>query len=505
GMVQAAISPPWNLVVLHPVSWVPAMWVFSRLGGRRALLAGWLVGTSANLAIFAWLPGTMVRFGDLPVVAAIAVWLLFGAAMGFYTALFAWGFGLIRHVAGAAWPIAIAAWFCALEFLNPQIFGYLQGHAWYQVPHVFLVSAAGGVSAVTFLIMLCNAVVLQGIETVRARPSSRLPLALNAGVLALCWTLAVLYSTRRLQWIAEAEAAAREITVAVIQPNHTIERRRQLSRMKRDAFARDLLELSHQAAATAPAGKVDVFVWPEGALRTDPSRPENRAVLDFVAESGSEVWTGANYEEDRGLLGEIAHNSAFRIYPPGRIDRRYDKNILVPFGEYVPLKDVIPGFDRIQTVGDFAPGTSVPVYETEDARFVFSICYEAIHPDFVRRAVGADIDLIVNVTVDAWYGDSAEQSQHLMLAAAQSAMNGVPLVRSTTTGISAIADARGVLTAQAGKFTREAIVRPVRPVRVSGLYSRWGEWMAWACVAASTLLLAATRIRPGRGDQFSSS
>src|SRR5512139_2833014 len=109
GVVQAAISPPWNLVALHPVTWVPAMLVFSRLAGRRAFLAGWLVGISATLAIFAWLPGTMHRFGHLPPWFAFVVWLLFAAAMGLYAGVFAWGFPLVRRAAGSWWPVAAAA------------------------------------------------------------------------------------------------------------------------------------------------------------------------------------------------------------------------------------------------------------------------------------------------------------------------------------------------------------------------------------------------------------
>jgi apolipoprotein N-acyltransferase len=255
-----------------------------------------------------------------------------------------------------------------------------------------------------------------------------------------------------------------------------------------------LLTLSRETAAGAN-GAIEVFVWPEGALRVDPAQARNRAVLEFVRSTGAEVWTGANhYERDR-LGRPIVHNSAFRIFGRGSIDRRYDKNVLVPFGEYVPLRGVIPGIERVQAIGDFEAGADVPIYDTGRARFVFLICYEAIRSAFVRASLRDGANLIVNVTVDAWYGDTSEQSQHLMLAAAQSALNGVPLVRATTTGISAVVDARGVITDATGVFTRAAIVREVRPVRVSGPYARWGEWFAWLCVAASALLIAAGTTR----------
>lgn len=495
GVVQAAISPPWNLVWLHPVAWVPAMAVFSRLSGRRALLAGWLVGAAASLIIFQWLPGTIHDFGNLPESVAVAVWLLFAAVTGFYTAIFAWGFGRIRRVAGSAWPLAVAVWFCALEFLNPQIFGFLQGVAWYQFPRVFLWSAFAGVSGVSFLVLLCNGVVLQAIE-LRTVPSigGRRAWLRNVALLVVGVAAAVGYSSARLAAIDELEQATPAVRIAVIQPNHTIARRRELSHMRSTVFAEDMVTLSEKAASRVTDGRpIDVFVWPEGALRVDPSQRRNASVLEFVGRSGAEVWTGANHEETVDRRVVRAHNSAFRVYGDGQLDRRYDKNILVPFGEYVPLRDVVPGFSHIQTVGNFEAGTSVPRYNSGSTRFVFLICYEAIRSAFVRAAIGGDANLIVNVTADAWYGDSSEQSQHLMLAASQSAMNGLPMVRSTTTGISAFVDARGMITAQTGKFTREVLVADVRPMRLAGFYSRVGDWFAWLCVAGSAMLLLASR------------
>jgi apolipoprotein N-acyltransferase len=494
GLVQSLISPPLSWVWLHPVAWLPAFWVYAGLEGRRAFFAGWLVGTTANLAIFYWLPETMTRFGGIPIPLAAVVWVLFAAAVGFHSAVFAWGFGRVRRISGRFWPVAIAVWFCALEFLQPHLFGYLQGVAWYQTPRIFLVSALAGVTSVSFLVILCNGILLQILEA--RRPESivgRNVVALNVGILVAALIVAFGYSSARLQRISEAEATASALRVAVIQPNHTNERRQELRNSVPEAFARDMIELSRAALKQAQdidrLGGIDVYVWPEGALRSGPSTPRQREVLDFVRETGAEVWTGANQYEHRSESEVVAHNSAFRIYGDGLIDVRYDKNIFVPFGEYVPLRDVIPGFDRIQSVGRFEAGTTVPRYQSGTTKFVFLICYEVIRPPFVRSALSGDVNLITNVTVDAWYGDSSEQSQHLMLAAIQSALHGLPLIRATTTGISAVVDARGLLVARTGVFTRETTVGLVRPIRVPSLYSRWGDWLAWLFVALSAPMI----------------
>jgi apolipoprotein N-acyltransferase len=495
GVAQAAISPPLSWLWLHPVSWVPAFAVFSRLEGRRALVAGWLVGIAAELAIYCWLPGTIARFGGFPMPVAVLLWMVFAAGTGFYTAIIAWGFARVRRAGGSWWPFAVAAWFCALEFLNPQLFGYLQGVAWYQVPEVFLVVAATGVSGMSFLVVLCNALVLQGLERcAEGRGFGTRGWQARAGVFAGLVVAAIAYSHVRAGAIAEAESKAAPLRIAIIQPRHTIPLRDKMERQAGDVFAKDHIALAREAIAATP-GHIDAFVWPEGALRVEPSRKSNAAVLEFARETGSEIWTGANHWEDDGDKITGAHNSAFRIKTDGTIDRRYDKNILVPFGEYMPLKDVFPFLARIKLPGKFQAGTEIPVYESGGARFVFLICYEAIRNGYVRRALGADGNLLVNVTTDAWYGELSEQSQHLMLSAIQSALNGVPLVRSTSTGISAFTDARGMITAKTGNFTREFLVREVRPVRVESFYSGVGEWFAWTCVLLGALLVFERRAR----------
>jgi apolipoprotein N-acyltransferase len=489
GGVQASISPPLGWTFLHPVSWVPAFWVFSRLAGRRAFCAGWLLGASANAAIFYWIAGTVSRFSNLPPALSYVVLALFAAVAGLYAAVFAWGFGFVRRAAGRFWPLGIAAWFTAVEFLNPQMFPYFQGVAWYRVPSIFLVTALTGVSGVTFLVILCNAVVLQAIEAIRGDFAARRAWVANAGALAALVAGAFAWSALRLAKIESAEAGAETLRVALVQPNYDVARRREMLRKAPETFAEDLVALSRAAARSA--GGVDVFVWPEGALFREPGAPCNAAVLEFVRDTGAEVWTGA-YDSRVDEDGRRhSYNSAFRIYGDGVVDRRYDKNILVPFGEFMPFADVIPALRRIEGPGHFAGGEGLAVYDGGLARFAFLICYEAILSGYVREGVRQNPDLLVNLTFDAWFGDTAEPSQHLMLAAIQAAQYGIPMLRSTATGISAFVDARGMITAETGVYTREVLVRDVKRVRVPSFYALAGDWFAWLCAFASAALLGA--------------
>jgi apolipoprotein N-acyltransferase len=172
---------------------------------------------------------------------------------------------------------------------------------------------------------------------------------------------------------------------------------------------------------------------------------------------------------------------------------RYDKNILVPFGETMPLVKHFPVLRGIRGPGDFVRGDALPIYHGKRARFAFLICYEAIHAGYVRRAVLQGPELLVNLTFDAWYGDTSEPHTHLMLAAVQAAQYGVPLLRSTTTGISAIVDARGLITEKTGVFTREVLVADVPMVRHPTFYARMGDWLPWSCSVVALGLLLRSR------------
>ena len=191
------------------------------------------------------------------------------------------------------------------------------------------------------------------------------------------------------------------------------------------------------------------------------------------------------YWERTGPDSVKMFNSAIRMQSDGQVDRRYDKNVLFPFGEYMPLEDWIPALRRIQGVGDLTRGEELLVFKSPLASFVFLICYEAIHSSYVRTGVRQDLELLVNITYDAWYGDTAAPHEHLMLSAIQAAQYGLPLIRAATTGLSVFVDARGCITEMGELFQRQFLVREVKKVRVFSPYAHLGDWFAWGTVLVS--------------------
>jgi apolipoprotein N-acyltransferase len=491
--LAAAIAPPYGRLWLHVFVWAIAVALLGRVGPAGGFALGWLGGGVMHLALFAWLPETVAAFVGVPLAVGGIVWVLHAAIAGAFLGVVGLGLSRVRRGSGSLWPFGVAAWIAACECFALQAVPFHQGDAWYAVPALYLVTALTGPAGASFLVIAVNLLVLEAAEWLAAgRPAgggrvlarnAALGLALLAGAFA--------WSSARLAAIAEAEASARTIRVAIVPSVHHGRERRALLRGGDEAeIARDLVRRSREALAAH--GPIDAFVWPEGALPDEPLSFPNLAALELARESGAEIWTGAAFPGRDRDAERRPFNAAFRIDAGGLPDRRYDKRILVPFGEYVPFSDRFPALARIPGLGREIPGTHGIVYDAAPARFAFLICYEAIFGSLVREAWRDGSDLLVNVTFDGWLGEGAAPEQHLALAAMRSAQFGIPMVRAAGRGISAVVDARGVIVARS-RDTEEALVAEVAPLRVAGPYAAFGDWFGWSCLAVSAVVLVRGR------------
>jgi apolipoprotein N-acyltransferase len=491
GLVQGLVFPPLNYYWLQPWALAPGFYVLGRLSSRRAFFGGWLMGVLANLALFYWIAETVTRFAGVSYALGVVALLLFAAFAGLYLGIFGWGLGYLRLVSGPAWPFVSAAWFVTCEFLNPQLFPYYQGAAFYSVPSLFLVSSVTGLPGVTFQVVLWNLILVAVAEQLQGTGQmSRRAWIGSAFALALMLGFSIGISAWQSRRIEIAEAQAPTLRMAIVQPSLDVLAARTLGST---GMAQRHADQSRRALAADP--EIDVFLWPETALRSAPTDPANRAVFDFIRASGREVWTGARTLQQ--VEGEKKYyNAAYLLHRDGTLGIRYDKVRPLMFGEYVPFEEHFPILRRLPGVGNFAAGDDLVRLDSETpANASFLICYEAILREFVRSHLPADTNLIANITNDSWFGDTSCASQHLMLAAARSAELGIPMARAATTGISAFIDARGVITKYSPLYTQETLVADLALVRVPGLYSMVGDWFLWLTTLVSLPLLALGFIR----------
>jgi len=490
------VSPPDATVWPHLVLWVPFALVLRRTHGVRALLAGWATGALVYAVGFRWLADSVERFTGMSPVVGWVVGAAFGVLWGFAYGVWGAGLGPVARATGRWWPVAGALWFAACEHWNPQLFPWTQAAPWYLHSEVFLGISLGGPALLTFAIVLINLAVVAAVERATGRPE-HVPGALERAVATALVTVLVLigWSHHRLAVLAEAEAQADPLRVALIQNNLEPGEFRALNKADKSGVVQGLADLSREALVADP--DVDVVIWAEAAILGRPDQKRNGPLRALVRDEDVEVWTGASFRLPGERKPVPRRVGAFRVGTDGRVAGRYDKNVLLPFGEYMPLSDVFPILDDIGGARELQGGDEMTVFEDAPADFAFLICYEATRGRLTREAARSGAELLVNITYDGWFGDSECPHQHLMLAAAQAAATGIPMVRAAGTGISAIVDARGVPIATTDVFERTFLTGEVRPVARPSVYVALGDWVAYLATIAAFVALAigATRRR----------
>ncbi|MDR1982853.1 MAG: apolipoprotein N-acyltransferase [Holosporaceae bacterium] len=201
--------------------------------------------------------------------------------------------------------------------------------------------------------------------------------------------------------------------------------------------------------------KLDFVVWPEASVpylyRENFEQLNHR--LKSILNDGEYLLAGAVRED---LNTQKIHNSVIVINHKGQNIANYNKSRLLPFGEYIPFRRYVPLKSIASDIGDFDAGTQADIFKINGMKIIFAICYEIAFPNgfmpYVLEPkitndlglrVNQEADLIVNITNDGWFGLTTEPFQHLQISRTRAIETGLPLVRATNYGISAIFDAYG--------------------------------------------------------------
>ncbi len=211
----------------------------------------------------------------------------------------------------------------------------------------------------------------------------------------------------------------------------------------------------------ASRNKPALIVWPETSMPffLQERTPLSKQVRDLVQELAVPLIAGSpGYEPDQARSRYVYFNRAYLLKSSGNIAGIYEKEHLVPFGEYVPLAPLFPFLARlVEGIGDFLPGQRVSPLTSGDLALGVLICYEAIFPELAQKRVREGATVLVNISNDAWYGRSSAALQHLHLSLLRAVEQDRYLVRATNTGISAIVDPRGRVLARTGLFEMTSI------------------------------------------------
>jgi len=433
---------------------------------RRAALLGLLNGFTFSVTTFYWLYGTLRVFGGFPGVVCLLIMLLMCAYQGGRAALTGW---LTSRAEQRGWPPAAAfvLAFATGELLHPLLFPWYFAVTALGAPWFVQAADLGGVLLVGALLLGSS---LALAELVRARrDGDRASRAVVIAGLAAP-LLSGAYGALRIRQVQAAQASAPWLNVGIAQGNLPL-----VGRSAGMAIHRRLTRRLREEGA-------DLVVWSEGSVpdvfeeetyREDTFRHISRGlgVPTFIG-GGVKRRVGERWRE---------FNTAIFTDADGKVAGRYDKHFLLPFGEYIPFGDTFPSlYEQSPHTGKLSPGDSIDPVMLDGHPITVIICYEDILPAFVNRAVRhGKPELLVNMTIDTWFGDSIAPWEHLRLAQLRSVEHRRYLVRATNSGVSAIVDATGRITKQAGMFAEEAFIGEVKLMAPTTVYEVIGDVPFW--------------------------
>lgn len=459
GFLAGAGQAPFHFWWLALLAWAVAL---GRLHGaqspKQAALRGWMVGMGYVAATHHWIVspffvdplrhGWMAPFALLAMVAGIALFFAVAYALAWY---------LGRGPAGRVLALipALSLTELARAYVLTGFPWALIGSLWTGQP-IYQAAAYIGPHGMVFLTLAIVAL------PVAFRGRSSLLASAVSVVLVL---LGSVWGLQRLS----APVADTGKTVRIVQPNapQHLKWRRDMV----DVFFTRQLDLTK-----APAARdLDLIVWPETAVA-------------YGFNPGSTVWSlQAEAAQGVPLLYGVQRSEGMRWYnglavigPDGAPAGTYDKHHLVPFGEYVPFGDLMAQIGltsfAAQAGNGYSAGPGAEVLDIPGVGKVLPlICYEAIFPQDVGAAL-TRADLIIHITNDAWFGGTVMPGQHLDQARQRAVEQGLPVVRSANTGISAMIDPYGRVTAAQAYGTIGALdARLPAPLQPT-LYAKTGDW-----------------------------
>ncbi len=474
-----------------------------RLG--RSFLLGYVCGVLFLAGSCYWFVNVMERYGGLSPLLAVGV-------LGLFALLFGVFFGAFGLVEG--W-VARSSWVAALE-ISPFLWvtaelarTYLiTGVPWNLLGYAIAptgirqTAAVSGVYGLSFLAVATSALVAGILLT----PRRRRALWGAAGWVAALLLLEVLLRPGVLPpptnraYLLQPNVPLDPSVLEGWEPWRDPGRLTQLINLSLEAV---LNQGSAPATPPSPPGQKELqtapplIVWAENPAPFYFTRdPIFRAAMEKLVRQ-ARAYLIINTVTFLGQDNSRPQNSAIVLGPEGRVVEQYDKIHLVPFGEYVPAWAFPDKIGKITSqVGDFVPGTAYRVARTPQGTIAVFICYEDIFPQLVRRLASQGAGVLVNISNDAWYDDTAAAPQHLEMARLRAIENHRYLLRATDDGITAVIDPCGRIAAEAPRHQALVLPADFRYLTRQTFYTTHGDVFAWLCVAITgTLIVSATVAR----------
>ena len=508
----AGPMPPWRSVF----AWfglVPLLWALlspTTVGHprpfRRAFLLAYVCGVLWYIGNCYWIRDTMMHYGDMPSVAPVLLLIGFSLVLGLYFGLFGLGVMLVRRATGKQHLALAAAPFLwvALDLAAARITSVPWDQLGYsQVDNGIVNQLASwtGVYGISFLLVAINALLAAGLVVADNR-NRWLPCTLGFLFALTCFAGII------RQPVKPASPAA----AVLVQPNLDVgadndwsapgEWDRHIAEFNRLASEQCKTYIAGIPQTGAPNGEIicppyathpDLIVWPEAPSPFLENDPRFQKTIAAIAQSHQAPLIigglGADYSQDQQQW--MDYNAAMVFAPDGNRVGRYEKIHLVPFGEYIPFQQYLTFAHKLTgRVSSFTRGTDRKTFRLNGHRYGVFICYEAVFADEVRHFAQLGAEVLVNISDDAWYGDTSAPWQHLNMARMRAIENRRWLLRDTNNGVTAAIDPYGRVRQSVPRHQVDALPAQYGFRDDITFYTAHGDIFAWLCVLLSVIVLA---------------
>jgi apolipoprotein N-acyltransferase len=469
GISLTLAYAPFSFWLILPVSLSLFLWHLQQ--SNSPFKTGFAFGFGWFGAGVSWVHVSIADFGGIPLIASLLMMAALAAYLALYPALFA--FLSKKYIRSAYWPLAMPVIWLVTEWLRGTLF---TGFPWLSIGYSQLESPLSGwipiigetgLSALVILICASAAVYI---------PQKKLmaPAVVTATLLISGVVL------NQHQWVTPTEKTAK---VSLVQGN--------IAQEMRWVPEQEQPTMQKYWDMTSAHWESDIVIWPEAAVpKLEPFATDYLLRLDQKAlETNTGLITGiVNYNLDtreafNTMLGlGLRHDDSTQPQYRYQHNNRYVKNHLVPLGEFVPfesaIRELAPIFDLPMssfTRGDYQQANLI----VKGMPIVSALCYEIIFPQQIRANINNKTQFIVTLSNDAWFGRSHGPAQHLQIAQMRAKEFGLPVLRATNNGYTAIVNESGHIQSQIPQFKSAVLTDNVSLVSGSTPYRHFGDLWSW--------------------------
>ncbi len=485
GLLLTAGFPKPELFYLSWIALAPLLYAIRGRSGKQAFWLGYLCGLAHFLTCWFWIRHAVYHYGGFSFITAFLLLFLLCCMMAFYPAIFALMARKFEKVP-FLYVFALPFVWVSIEWARAHFpfAGFPWANLGYsQTPLNRLIQVADitGVYGLSWLVALCSTVIagFLGKHYRRAGPA----------VLVACVVAVLFYGFWRPENIRSVQNRTVPLNIGVIQGN-IAQNEKWDPAFQTETISRYAL-FSKEAVKDNP--KPDLLFWPESAMPFFYGVDENLSpeVNRIVKEINRPLLFGSlgvTLVEGKARL----LNRAYLLDENAELRGAYAKQHLVPFGEYVPLSNILTFVSQIAYGGElgFVAGRDPGPLMFKGRPLGVLICYEVIFPEISRQAVRKGAQVLMNMTNDAWYGDTGGPYQHLEMSRWRAIELRVPLVRAANTGVSAVFDATGQECKRLPLNTGGFFTCTVQPMPYLSFYARYGDLFAWLSVFVTGCAIA---------------